>query len=105
VKRTWVAPRFLQVLGVAPALGRDFTFREARFGGPSGDRFWRRRFGARADAIGKTLRVPSTAWTIIGVMPASFQFPDHDVDLWSPSPPNAPNDSPERRHGSPLSAT
>jgi hypothetical protein len=94
VKRAWVAPRFLQVMEVAPAVGRDFTFREEHFGGPSAvvisDRFWRRRFGGRPDAIGKTLRVPATSWTIVGVMPAPFQFPDHDVDLWSPSPPDAP---------------
>ena len=35
LKRAWVAPRFLQVLGVAPALGRNFTPEEERFGGPA----------------------------------------------------------------------
>jgi putative ABC transport system permease protein len=48
VKEALVAPRFLQVWGVAPALGRDFAPLEEHFGGPRAvlisDRFWRRRF-------------------------------------------------------------
>ena len=90
----WVAPRFLEVWGVAPALGRDFSPEEHQFGGPNGimisDRFWRRRFGADPGVLGKTLRIGKWSWTIIGVMPASFLFPDRDVDLWSPVPVNAP---------------
>jgi putative ABC transport system permease protein len=94
LKRAWVAPGFLQVLGIAPALGRDFSPQEGRFGGPNAvlisDRLWRRRFDGSPDAVGKTLRVPRSALMIVGVMPASFQFPDRDVDLWSPSPLDAP---------------
>ena len=45
----WVAPRFLQVWGVVPTLGRGFTPEEERFGGPRAvlvsERFWQRRFG------------------------------------------------------------
>jgi putative ABC transport system permease protein len=94
LRRAWVARRFLTALRIVPAFGRDFSADEQHFGGPAAvlisDRFWRRRFGANPDAIGKTLRVPNTAYTIVGVMPPSFQFPDRDVDLWSPSPPDAP---------------
>src|SRR5215831_677227 len=94
LKRAWVAPRFLQVLGIQPPLGRDFTPQEERFGGPNAVlisyRLWQRRFAGNPQAIGKTLRAPSTPFTIVGVMPASFQFPDRDVDLWAPSPPDAP---------------
>jgi putative ABC transport system permease protein len=90
----WVAPRFLEVWGVSPALGRDFSAEEHQFGGPNGilisDRFWRRRFNADPSAVGKTLRIGKWSWTIIGVMPTSFLFPDRDVDLWSPVPVNAP---------------
>src|SRR3979411_581786 len=50
VKQAFVAPRFLQVWRVAPALGRDFSPEEQHFGGPDAilisDRFWRNRFGA-----------------------------------------------------------
>src|ERR1700733_3457934 len=59
-KREKVAPGYLQVLGVSPALGRDFSLEEERFGGPNAvlisDRLWRRRFGADPAALGKVLR-------------------------------------------------
>jgi putative ABC transport system permease protein len=89
-----VAPRFLEVWGVAPELGRDFTPAEEHFGGPNAvlisDRFWHRRFHADPSAIGKQLHFAGYARTIIGVMPASFLFPDRDADLWTVSPPDAP---------------
>jgi putative ABC transport system permease protein len=94
LQRVWVAPRFLQVMGVAPALGRDFSPQEERFNGPNAvlisDRLWRRRFDGNPNVIGKTLRIGTSAWTIIGIMPASFRFPSHDADLWAVSPMDAP---------------
>jgi hypothetical protein len=55
----YVAPRFLQVWGVAPALGRDFSPDEEKFGGPSAvlisDRLWRHRFHADPAAVGRRL--------------------------------------------------
>jgi putative ABC transport system permease protein len=92
--RADVTPRFLQVFGVAPALGRDFTQAEEHFGGPRAvlisDRLWRRRFHADPHAVGKTLRVDTWAVQIAGVMPPSFRFPSADVDLWLPVPLDAP---------------
>ena len=89
-----MAPRFLETLGIAPALGRDFTSQEEHFGGPNAvlisDRLWRRRFDANPGVIGKPLRLPSTAYQVVGVMPATFLFPERDVDVWSPSPADAP---------------
>jgi predicted permease len=38
----------------------------------------------------KTLRLDGYSYTIAGVMPASFLFPERDVDVWSPIPPDAP---------------
>ncbi|MGA7238310.1 MAG: ABC transporter permease [Bryobacteraceae bacterium] len=94
LRHAFVAPRFLQVWGVAPELGRDFSPQEEHFGGPSAvlisGRFWRRRFGADPNVVGKTLRIGRTSIPIIGVMPASFLFPERDVDLWSASPSDAP---------------
>jgi len=92
VRHALVAPRFLQVMGVAPALGRDFAPLEEHAGGPQAvlisDRFWRRRFGADPNVIGKILRLGGWALPVIGVMPPSFVFPDRDVDLWTVSPPD-----------------
>jgi putative ABC transport system permease protein len=94
VTEALVAPRFLQVWGVSPALGRDFTLEEEHFGGPDAalisDRFWRRRFHGDPNAVGKSLRPEKSSRTIVGIMPARFLFPDHDVDIWVPSPPDAP---------------
>jgi putative ABC transport system permease protein len=94
VTEALLAPRFLQVMGVSPMLGRDFTWQEEHWGGPDAVlisyRFWQRRFHADPAAIGKKLHVGSFYYTIVGVMPASFDFPNRDVDLWAPSPPDAP---------------
>jgi putative ABC transport system permease protein len=94
ITRALVAPRFLQVWGISPALGRDFAPEEQHFGGPTGvmisDRLWRRRFNAAPDAIGKKLRFGTYSSTVIAILPASFFFPDRDVDLWSSVPVDAP---------------
>jgi putative ABC transport system permease protein len=90
----FVAPRFLQVWGVAPELGRDFSPEEEHYGGPNAvlisDRYWRRRFGASPDAIGKTLLLGQVSVPIIGVMPPSLSFVQRDVDIWSVTPPDFP---------------
>ena len=94
LKQAFVAPRFLQVLRVSPSLGRDFTADEEHFGGPQAilisDRFWRRRFGANPNAVGKKLRIVGMSFSIVGIMPPSFLFPDRDTDLWIPVPADAP---------------
>jgi predicted permease len=94
LKHAFVSPRWLQVWGVSPQLGRDFSREEEHFNGPMAvlisDRFWRRRFHADPRVLGKTLRFGHSSVPIIGVMPPSFNFPDRDVDLWSTSPQDAP---------------
>ncbi len=90
----FVAPRFLEVWGVTPQLGRDFNVDEEHYGGPNSllisDRYWRQRFGGSPDAVGKTLRLGQASFTIVGVMPVSMAFAQRDVDLWSVSPPDFP---------------
>ena len=44
--------------------------------------FWRVWFGASPDAIGKNLEIDGRSFLIVGVMPASFQFPSKDAQLW-----------------------
>lgn len=94
VTEALVAPRFLQVMGVVPLLGRDFSSEEGHFGGPDAVlisyRFWQQRFHGDPEALGKKLRIGSLSYSIIGIMPAAFLFPDQDVDLWAPSAPDAP---------------
>jgi len=94
VDEAFVAPRFLQVMGTAPALGRTFTTQEEHFGGPNAAlisyTFWQRRFHGDPAAVGRKLKIGIFSYTVVGVMPASFAFPSRDVDLWAPSPPDAP---------------
>jgi putative ABC transport system permease protein len=84
-----VAPRFLQVWGVTPAFGRGFTESDHHAGNASpvliSDRYWRRRFGSDPNVLGKTIRLAGGSLSVIGVMPASFLFPDRAVDLWVPT--------------------
>ena len=87
-----VSPNFFSVLGVAPALGRDFTTEDT--GGRIGYvalisyELWQRRFGGDPAAIGKTVRLDDDPITIIGVMPRGFRHPiDNAVaplELWAP---------------------
>ena len=94
VTRALVTPGFLSVLGVSPALGRNFTPEEEKFGGPEAviisDRFWKRRFGGDPNVLIKTVRFGKTSTAIVGVMPPSFQFPSTDVDIWSAVPFDGP---------------
>lgn len=94
ITMAWVAPRFLQVWGISPIIGRDFTPQEEHFGGPRAalisNRFWRRRFQADPNLIGKSLRLDNRSYTIVGVLPAAFDFPVRDADVWVPSPHDAP---------------
>jgi predicted permease len=94
LQNAFVAPRFLQVLGIAPELGRDFTPAEQHFGGPDAilisHRLWLRRFHANPDVIGKQIHFGGRARAIVGVLPASFRFPSRDVDLFTPSPADSP---------------
>jgi len=90
VRRAWVTPRFVDVWGINPAIGRVFTAAEHRTGGPPAalvsDRYWRVRLGGDPNVIGRTVRVGNATIPIIGVMPASFLFPDREVELWFPAP-------------------
>ncbi len=107
VSCAWVAPAFFEVWGVAPAIGRGFLPEEERFGGPGAavvsDRFWKRRFGSASTIDGRQLRIGKRSVPIVGVMPASFRFPIADVDVWSPSPLDAPYAKAANPPGSPWS--
>ncbi len=90
VTRAWTSPRFFQVWAVAPMLGREFAPDEETLNGPAAvlisDRFWRRRFNTDPNIAGMNLRLDGHLTPIVGVMPASFLFPNREVDLWCPIP-------------------
>jgi predicted permease len=82
-----VSAGFFRVLGVKPMLGRDFYDGEDQ---PSGGdtmiltyQSWQERFGGRKDIIGQTVDLDGVPNTIIGVLPASFQFaPRGRAEFW-----------------------
>jgi len=68
-----------RTLGIAPALGRDFSEEDDRVGAPKvillSDRIWRDRFGGRRDIAGQEITVNGVKHKVIGVMPPGFEFP------------------------------
>jgi putative ABC transport system permease protein len=88
IKRANVAPRFVEVWGIEPLIGRGFTLENHRTGGPPGVlvsyRYWRDRLGSDPNVLSRTVRIGTAAVPIVGVMPATFLFPDRSVDVWSP---------------------
>ncbi|HEY2459556.1 MAG TPA: ABC transporter permease [Candidatus Acidoferrum sp.] len=87
VQSTLVTDGVFSVLRVAPLLGRTFTPAENMPNGPKvvilGEGLWRRRYGSDPKILGKVLDIDDSRWTVIGVMPANFYFPDRS-QLWLP---------------------
>jgi putative ABC transport system permease protein len=87
VSQALTSANFFDVLGVQPALGRAFQPGEDQPGREReailSDRLWRRRFGADAGIVGKTIRLDDQNFLVTGVMPASFDFP-MATELWTP---------------------
>ena len=88
-----VAHDFFDVLGVLPAMGRTFTQAETALNGPPAvllsSGFWRRRFAGDLAVIGRALTLDGASVTVVGVLPATFDFsslfaPGTDVDLVLP---------------------
>jgi putative ABC transport system permease protein len=77
-----------RAIGQTPILGRDFTASDEVSGAPAVAiltyGFWQRRYAKDFAIIGKTVRLNGSATTVIGIMPAGFDFPHHRVDLWVP---------------------
>ena len=78
VSATEVSYNFFSTLGVAPALGRDFTPADDRPGAaPSvilSAGLWKSKFASSADVVGRTMNLEGTDYTIVGVLPSSFYF-------------------------------
>ena len=83
-----ITASLLPTLGVTPLLGRNFTADEDRPGGAPvailSHALWQRRYGSDRSIIGKPIQVDGTAREVVGVMPATFRFPDESAELWTP---------------------
>ena len=79
VQAVMIADNFLKTLGVQPAIGREFVPAEFVKGGPHAvlltHGFWMQHFASDPGVIGQSITLDNTAATIVGVLPASFDFP------------------------------
>ena len=91
-----VSPDFLNVFGVQPILGRDFSASDAKKGaGPTvlvSYGYWRQYLGSPQNLSQAHLKIDGAVYSVIGVLPAGFRFPV-DVDLWLPADLNGENQS------------
>ncbi|MBL9173876.1 MAG: ABC transporter permease [Verrucomicrobiales bacterium] len=81
-------PSLFPMLGATPELGRVFTAAEAQPGNNPvvvlGHALWKDHFGGRTNLVGESIRLHGVSHTVLGVMPAGFEFPQPEVKLWVP---------------------
>ncbi|MDQ6626232.1 MAG: ABC transporter permease, partial [Verrucomicrobiota bacterium] len=82
VRGVKTSAEFFDVLGVKPIIGRAFVRDDETAGGGAGGfktvltyDFWQKNFGGAPDVLGRTIELNRRPFTVIGVMPAGFQFP------------------------------
>lgn len=83
-----VSTNLFSLLGVEPQLGRVFSPTEDQQGSHQvvilSHILWQRRFGADPQIVGKSLTLNNANYIVVGVMPAQFQFPTREDELWVP---------------------
>ncbi len=106
VKTIRVSANFLDILGAAPLLGRGFLPAEDTPAGPNvailSAELWQRRFDGDPHLVGRTILLAGTPHTVVGVLPARFQFPFPGLDVWIPQPAESPAFNPQSRALSPF---
>jgi predicted permease len=91
LRARFITSDFFTVLGVNPLIGRTFAPHEDDIGAAPmamvSEELWRRKFSSSPDALGKTLSLDGMGYTIVGVIPASFDLSlgsFHDIDVYVP---------------------
>ena len=83
-----ITPGLFEMVGGSPAMGRLFAAGDELAGRPPiailSYGLWQQQFGGRRDIIGQTVRFDGTTYTIVGVMPQAFVFPDRQTRAWLP---------------------
>jgi putative ABC transport system permease protein len=89
IRVAMTTPSLASVLRVAPEVGGWLPNDKPRGPAPTAvlsHGLWVRRYGADPGILGKTITLDGAPTTVVGVMPASFAFPDARVDAWIPVP-------------------
>jgi predicted permease len=86
IQTLWAERSLFRVLGVAPIVGRTFAENDATDVVVLSASLWKRRFGADPACIGRKINLNNEPFTIIGVMPETFQFPYRAslTEMWIP---------------------
>lgn len=85
-----VTPETFALLGVKPLIGRALVPQDGARGAAAvvvlSENLWRSRFGANRAIVGRSISLDKRAFTVVGVMPASFRFPldAKSGDIWIP---------------------
>ncbi len=83
-----VTANLFSLLGASSVIGRDFRPEDDVPGASRvailGQGLWVRRFGAERQIVGKEIWLDGEKFTVVGVMPQGFQFPDRESELWIP---------------------
>ena len=97
-----VSAGYFRVLGVPPAIGREFTAEEDVPGGAAvailSDRLWRSTFNGDPAVVGQTILLKGEPFVVIGVMPPTFMS-SVDGDLWTPLRPSTTGEGGGNNYG------
>jgi putative ABC transport system permease protein len=78
----------LRLLGLHPALGREFEASDDKYGAAPvimlTHALWKHRYGSDPRILGKTIHLDTKPYTVVGVLPAGLAFPQPHVQLWVP---------------------
>ncbi len=102
LKTNRVPAHFLDILGTSPLLGRSLS--------PTGNtalisyKFWQREFHGDLQVVGRTIDLGGNAYSIAGVLPQNFAFPEPGIDVWLANPEDSPQFPPPSRALSPFLA-
>ena len=97
-----VSAGYFRVLGVPPAIGREFTAEEDVVGGPAlailSDRLWRSAFNGDPAVVGQSVMLKAEPHVVVGVMPPAFRS-NVDADLWTPVRPSKTGEGAGNNYG------
>jgi predicted permease len=86
-----ISAGYFRVLGVPPAIGREFSAEEDVVGGPAlailSDHLWRSVFDGDPAVVGQSILLKGEPHVVVGVMPASYRN-NFEADLWTPIRPS-----------------
>jgi predicted permease len=94
IQNEQISSNLFRVLGVQPALGRGFIVEAPGFGASKNagtivlsDAVWQEAFGGDPNVLGKGVKINDASYTVVGVMPPGFRYPDGATgagEVWTP---------------------